>query len=249
MVPERFRSAVRAVEALAADDRFLGAIVFGSVADGTAGQASDLDVRVLVADDNPCREINHPRVGGVKLDVTFASVAQLAEQTEQEMRDGRRPPMIAGGLILFDKTGRLADLKAAADAARPPSYDPAAAALDQFILYHADDKVRRALVDDPASALWSMHATVNDVLGIHYRLAGRYKVSSKNLLADLDDWDAPLSALLRTFVSDAEPARKFELWSAILDHVAAPLGGRMPIEHNVCGCAVCAAGLAALESA
>lgn len=94
-----------------------------------------------------------------------------------------------------------------------------------------------------------MHATVNDVIGIHYRVRGQFKVSSKKLLVDLDRWDAPLADLLRRFVCEDEPQRKFEVWSAIIDHVSASLGGRLPIEDNVCGCPVCAADLAALQAA
>lgn len=70
-VPNRFVPAVRAVETLAAEDRYLAALVFGSVAEGTATHASDLDVRVVVDQDNPCTNINHPRIDGVKLDITF----------------------------------------------------------------------------------------------------------------------------------------------------------------------------------
>lgn len=245
-VRERFAPAVRAVEGLAASDRYVAALIFGSVGQGTASAASDLDVRVLVAGDDPCSAINHPRIGGVKLDITFCSLEQLERQLDGEIAGGRRAPMIADALILFDKTGRLDGLKARADAARPPAYDPADAQLDRFMLYHANDKVERALDDDPASALWSMHATVNDVIGIHYRIHGRFKVSSKKLLGDLDCWDAPLADLLRCFVGEGDAGRKFEVWSAIIDHVGAGIGGRLPIEENVCGCPVCAADLAAL---
>lgn len=65
---------MRAVEGLAARGRYVGALVFGSVAQGTATEASDLDVRVLVDENNPCAELNHPRIGGVKVDVTFCSL-------------------------------------------------------------------------------------------------------------------------------------------------------------------------------
>ena len=248
-VPERFAPAVRAVEGLAVAHRYVGALIFGSVALGTASGASDLDVRVLVGDDNPCSAINHPRVGGVKVDITFCSLEQLERQLDDEIADGRRAPMIADALILFDKTGCLAELRARAAAARPPAYDPADAQFDQFMLYHANDKVERALDDDPASALWSMHATVNDVIGIHYRIHGHFKVSSKKLLDDLDRWDAPLSDLLRRFVGEGDARRKFEVWRAVIDHVAADIGGRLPIDENVCACPVCAADLAALRAA
>lgn len=247
-VPERFVAATRAVEGLVANARYVGALIFGSVAQGAAGGASDLDARVLVGDDNPCSAINHPRIGGVKIDITFCSLKQLERQLDDEIADGRRAPMIADALILFDKTGRLATLKARADAARPPAYDPADAQLDHFVLYHANDKVERALDADPASALWSMHATVNDVIAIHYRVHGHFKVSSKKLLADLELWDAPLAKLLRRFVGEGDARRKFEVWSAIIDHVSAGIGGRLPIEENVCACPVCAADLAVLHA-
>jgi hypothetical protein len=155
--------------------------------------------------------------------------------------------MIADAKILFDKTGHLDELVARASAIRAPAYDLGNAKFDQFLLYHANDKVERALENDPFSALWSMHATVNDVIGIHYRIRGRFKVSSKKLLADLDRWDPSLGDLLRRFVGEGDARRKFEVWSAIIDHVSASLGGRLPIEENVCACYVCTADLAALQ--
>ncbi len=79
--PAPFLPAVRAVQALAAEDRYLAAIVFGSVAEGSATTDSDLDVLVVVDTDNTCRNINHPRIGGVKLDISFLSRRQLEQPT------------------------------------------------------------------------------------------------------------------------------------------------------------------------
>lgn len=240
---------MQAIERLAARDRYVGAFVFGSVAHGTASAASDLDVRVVVAADNPCSALNHALVGGVKLDIAFCSLEQLERQTDEEIADGRRAPMFAGALVLFDKTGRLEELKGRADAARSPAYDPKDARLDRFVLHHANDKVARALESDPASALWSMHATVNDVVAVHYRARGRLTVSSKKLLADLDRWDETLADLLRRFVGEGDAKTKFGTWTTILDHVSAEIGGRPPIEENVCDCPDCEADLAALLDA
>jgi hypothetical protein len=111
------------------------------VALGTAGQASDFDVRVVVGEDNPCSALNHPRIGGVKLDITFRSLRQLEQELAEEIAEGRRPPMIVGALILFDKTGRLEELKSLADATSAAAYDPADGPLDQLMLYHANVKV------------------------------------------------------------------------------------------------------------
>jgi predicted nucleotidyltransferase len=87
-VPERFVPALRAVAGLAADERYVGALIFGSVALGTAGDASDFDVRVVVGEDNPCSALNHPRVGGVKLDITFRSLRQLEQELAEEIAEG-----------------------------------------------------------------------------------------------------------------------------------------------------------------
>ncbi len=247
-IPARFRPAVRAVEALAAEDRYLAALIFGSVAEGSATTQSDLDICVVVDEENPCRNINHPCIAGVKLDITFRSQRQLEQQTENETRDGGRAPRIAGGQVLFDKTGSLADLKAGADAAQPRAYDPAAAQFDQFMLYHANDKVQRAVSTDPESALYSMHATIGSVVEIYYRTNAYHRVSSKKLLADLDRWGPDLASLLRRFVAVGDVQRKFELWTQIIDHVAASLGGRQPIEENLCNCPVCLADLASLRA-
>jgi hypothetical protein len=76
-----------------------------------------------------------------------------------------------------------------------------------------------------------------------------FKVSSKKLLADLDSWYTTLAGLLRGFVGEGNARRKFEVWSAITDPVSAALGGRLPIEENLCACAACAADLAALQIA
>lgn len=248
-LPERFLPAVRAVRGLAEADRYIGALIFGSVAQGTASELSDLDVRVLVNEENHCSAINHPKIGGVKLDITFCSIEQLERQLADEIADGRRAPMIVGARILIDKTGQLAELTARANAASPPAYEASATQFDQFMLYHANDKAERALDDDPASALWSMHATINDVVDIHFRVHGRFKVSSKRLLDDLDEWDVPLARLLRHFVSQSDARAKFEVWREVIDHVSAGIGGRLPIEQNVCACSVCRADIAALYAA
>jgi len=73
-IPERFVATYNAIAQLAHADRYLGAFIFGSVARGTATAQSDFDVKVLIDRDNSCANINHPMIGGVKLDLTFVSL-------------------------------------------------------------------------------------------------------------------------------------------------------------------------------
>ena len=246
--PPRFAPAIAALRSLAWQERYRGVLLFGSVAAGTATAASDLDVLVLVAAGEDCANISHPAIGGVKLDLSFNSLAQLRDLLDTQLRDGDRRPMLAGGLILFDRDGDLAALRARADAARPRPVPPEQHPHIQFIFFHLHDKIARFLTSDPASALLSLHLELGEALDWHYRLRGAWRVSSKWLLADLRRWDAPLAALVARCVTTDDLAAKYAAWNAIVEHILAPLGGRGTITENTCPCPACVADLARLTT-
>lgn len=237
--PACFQPAIAAFQRLAEHERYQGAFIFGSVARGDSTDLSDLDVKVVVDHDNPCANINHPVIAGVKLDITFGSFAQLEAATHAEMERGERIPMVAESLILFDKTGQLAALRRRAQAARPKPYMEADHQLIQFWFFHMNDKAARFLYTDPPAALLAMHMNINEVFDIHYRLQGRWRLSSKRIMQDLRRWDPTLAQLLEAFVTTAEAQAKFAVWTEIVDHVLQPLGGRQPISENNCDCAMC----------
>ena len=81
-IPSRFRPAYEAVAGLARDERYVAALVFGSVARGEASAGSDFDAKIVVDGARSCGEINHPFVGGVKLDISFSTIEQLRQTTE-----------------------------------------------------------------------------------------------------------------------------------------------------------------------
>lgn len=251
-IPARFRPAYDAVAGLARRPRYLGAAIFGSVASGTATGDSDLDVLVMTDAPNDCPNmhtlagVNHPVIGGVKLDITFHSLDQLRERMGRMTARGDVRPWLAGALVVFDRTGDLAALVAECGAVRPrPATDTDRRDM-QYDAYFGDRKIRLALAADPATALFSMHTHLRGLLWGHYILNQQWRVSDKRLLADLAAWDAPLAALVRRFVAVADVGEKFALWTAILDHVLAPLGGRQPIAENNCPCPACTDDLAAL---
>ena len=240
----RFSTAYQRIEDLAQYDRYLAAYIFGSFARGEATAHSDLDVHVIVNDDNPCANINHPIIAGVKLDLSFCSLKQLKERTSLEMEQRERLPMIAESLIVFDKTRELANLQMQASQVKPREIHPDEQQLLQFMFFHGNDKVQRNLEADPITALLVMHVGLNEFLKYHYQLQQRWWVSSKRLLADLRQWDLPLAQLLEQFVATPDVRAKFVHWSAIIDHILEPLGGRQPIAENNCACAVCQRDLA-----
>lgn len=246
--PQRFLAAFQAIERLEAHDRYLGAFIFGSLVREEATEQSDCDVQVIVNEDNPCTNINHPIIGGVKLDLTFLSLEQLKARTQQEMEKRERIPLIAEAVIVFDKTNQLSDLQAQAKQAQPMKTRPEELQFLQFMFFHGNDKVQRNLETDPLTALLVMHVSLNEFLHYHYQIHQKWWVSSKRLLADLRQWDPPLAQLLERFVTTCEVQTKFAYWSAIIDHILEPVGGRQPIAENKCECTGCKHDLSLLLS-
>jgi len=107
------------------------------------------------------------------------------------------------------------------------------------MFFHGNDKVERYLKTDPTAALFVMHVGLNDFLKFHYQIHQKWWVSSKRLLTDLSTWDEPLVYLRERFISTCEVEKKYQFWSAIIDHILEPLGGRQPIAENNCDCGVC----------
>ncbi len=247
--PPRFRLAIAAIQCLADHPRYQAAFIFGSVARGDATAQSDLDVKVVTDLDNLCANINHPVIDGVKLDLTFGSFAQLQAATGAEIERGERIPMLAESLIVFDKTGQFVALRGHAQAARPKPYPAGDHQLIQFLVFHMNNKAERFVNSDPHVALLAMHMNVNEILDIHYRLQERWRLSSKRVLQDLRQWDAAMAQLLEAFVTATDAPAKFAVWTAIIEHVLQPLGGRQPIDQNNCGCDVCRNDLAQLNNA
>jgi len=224
---------------------YRGAFIFGSVARGEATERSDLDVKVIVDQDNPCDNINHPVIGGVKLDLTFLSLAQLRRDTEREVARATRVPMLAESVIVFDTTGNLEALRAWARQATPPCATSADYQLLRFLVFHTHNKVARALESDPPAALLAMQLGLAELFDHYRRLQGRWEVSSKRLLPELRAADPPLARLVEAFVATADLHVKFRLWEDLVAYIARPLGGWADAE-NTCDCAVCRADLAAL---
>jgi hypothetical protein len=238
-IPERFWKAVKNIIDLQDEERYLGAYIFGSVAEGTSTDKSDLDVRVIVNAYNKCRNINHPVIDDYKLDLTFRSLAQELEHNEQMIKNATRRPNLAAAHILFDKTGKLVQLKTRAQEAKPETYTQKDYQFAQFMVYHASNKAERFLVSDPVAALFAMHCNLQEMLKIHYRIQGRWQVSSKALLQDLRNFDPPLAKICNAFVLTADVNEKYEHWMKMVNYILAPIGGPQPISENNCHCVIC----------
>ena len=243
-IPPRFHPAYQHIRQLAQHERYQAALIFGSLARREATDASDMDVKVVTDEHNPCSNINHPVIGGVKLDLSFSSLSQFRESLDREIASRERIPILAESLIVFDKTGELMELCEEAKTVQPHRLTPDEVQFLQFMFYHGNNKAERNLQSDPVTALLVMHVGLNDFLHFHYRIAGRWWVSSKRLLADLRSWDPPLAQLVERFVTACDVHAKFQVWSDIIDYILEPLGGRQPVAENNCHCPVCQLDLA-----
>jgi predicted nucleotidyltransferase len=248
-IPPRFHPAYQHIRRLVQHERYQAALIFGSLARGEATGASDMDVKIVTDEDNLCANINHPVIGGVKLDLSFSSISQLRESLNREIASRERIPILAESLIVFDKTGELTEICDVAKTVQPRKLTPDEFQFLQFMFYHGNDKAERNLQSDPVTALLVMHVGLNDFLQFHYRIRGRWWVSSKRLLADLRSWDPALARLVERFVMGSDAQAKFQVWSDIIDHIVEPLGGRQPIAENNCDCAVCRVDLARVVGA
>ena len=242
----RFKKGLEGIHKLAKKSRYEAAFVFGSVAEGTSNEKSDLDVVVVVNKDNSCENVSHPTFDDYKLDISFRSFKQVKKIADEQIEEGDREPNLVRGVILFDKTGELTKLQKKVQSVKPQKYEQKDYQFNQFMLYHANNKVERTLQDDPISSLYSMHANIGEVLKRHFKLNGEWWVSSKNVLASLDTWDKKLAGVVRDFVTATDVNVKYRYWSEIIDHVTKPMGGRQPIAENNCDCSVCKVDLAAL---
>jgi predicted nucleotidyltransferase len=242
----RFKLGIDKIKQLSKYPRYEAALIFGSVAEGTSTEKSDLDIKVVVNEDNPCGNINHPSFDGYKLDITFRSFKQLEKDTNEDIKKTEREPNLLQAVILFDKTGELTSLQKKICKIKRTKASQKDYQLLQFMLYHANNKVERALKDDHMSSLYSMYANIGEVLKIHFKLNGKWWVSSKNVLKSLDEWDPKMANLVKKFVSSPKLDVKYKYWAAIIDHVSKPMGGRQSITENNCTCIVCKKDLALL---
>lgn len=244
---EPFLSAYKKIEELQKYERYQAAYVFGSVVRGEQDKNSDLDVMVIVDEKNECKEINHPIINGIKLDITFRSLSQIKEINDDVVKKGDRLPMLAESIIVFDKKGELKKLKQTYSSIRVKATEQDFQQI-HFMLYHSDNKAKRNLESDKATALLALSININDILKYHYHINGKWWLSNKRLLPDLRQWDPKMARLVEKFVSTSQVNRKYKLWSQILDYVAKPIGGRKEISEINCNCKTCKKDLTLLTS-
>lgn len=239
----RYRIVVEKIKQLAVHDRYEGAVVFGSFATGELHPESDLDVSVLVTDEQVCSNVSHPLLDGIRVDISFDSMAKLVQMAEERLKQGFRKPWLYDSVILFDKQGRLQQLKARVlREAQPLAGERLDADTVQFEMYYKYTKPRKYLAKAPATANLIMHLHLSEVLRVHYKFRRRWWVSDKKLFSDLAAWDPTMGKLLEEFVTEPVIEQKYRLWREMIEHVLLAIGGSAFERFEVsCDCERCQA--------
>jgi predicted nucleotidyltransferase len=246
----KFDAAVHQISALQRHDRYEGAFLFGSYVTGELHVQSDLDVVVLVSGHDACSEVSHPRLQGIPVDISFNSFENIERYIHQTLSANlRRKPWLYDSQILFDKRGRLHELADWVRQNAKPSLHKAEENEElQMTCYYALTKAHKFIETEPEVALLVMQTELNDLLRRHYKLQGRWWVSNKKLLSDLQSWDPVLHDCLRSFLTVAAITEKVSAWAQIIDHILIPIGGRRFARYeSVCDCERCQDDIAYLQ--
>lgn len=238
-IPTRFDSAIKKLLSLQAFPRYHAALVFGSLARGDADNNSDIDVNVIVDEDNDCANVNHPSINGVKFDITFLSLRQFRKHTEEQIKIHERIPWIAEAYIVFDKTGELEKLKKETRKIKPKKATKKEYQWINFLISNVNAKVTRYITTNPQQALYIMSDELSFILKFYYQLKGRWWVSNKRLLKQLEKDDPELATYIHSFVSTVEVNEKYYYWQKIVAYVTKPMGGLQPISEKNCTCTTC----------
>ena len=245
-LPSGYQEILYKVKALEKHEEYEGAFIFGSTARGEITKDSDIDVKVFVNERYSCKSLIHPFINGIKLDLSFLSLAVAIEDTEQEIKERKRIPMIAESIILFDKTGKLKQLKNKAKKIKPKKPSKKDISTIHFMIYHSDNKAKRNLHEDPTTTMLAMRINLNDVLKYHYEINQKWWVSNKRLLKDLYAWDKKMAELVTEFTSSHEVNETYSIWQKIIDYVREPIGGNIKLEEANCNCRNCRRNLGKL---
>jgi hypothetical protein len=250
VIPDRFRPAYEAIQRLEKHERYLAALIYGSVAYDESTEYSDLFALIIVNGKNTCRlKINQVIIGDARLNLTFLSLEQLIEKTYAEIEKHERTQQltIAESIIVFDKQGRTRYMHEEAKQLLPskPSLNQQRVLQSKLIYYN--DKVKSSINDNPLSALLMMNVSLTQFLSTHYQLHQHWRVSSHNLLTDLQNWDRDIVSLLENFMMTSNIQIKFRYWLGIIEHVSRSFDDSRSISTYACRCSICQKDLAMLQ--
>ena len=82
---KRCEEVIHRITCLQQFDRYEGAFVFGSYVTSELHQQSDLDFVVLISEPESCSKVNHPRLNGIPVDISFNSFTNIQTHIQRTL--------------------------------------------------------------------------------------------------------------------------------------------------------------------
>ncbi len=181
--------------------------------------------------------VRQPIIDGIKLDISFVSLKQLRDRENND--HSGKVPMLAEGVILFDTTGELSVLKKEMEQKMRESYSEKDRSHVQFLINHTESKIRYGLMNDMDTARICLQKGLRHLIDIHYKIQGRWNVSDKRLVRDLQNWDSTFLEMVRGFLNENNPEKQYVLWKDMATYIFRPWGGRQETKGDNCKCDQC----------
>jgi hypothetical protein len=208
----------------------LGILLAGSLAYGVPRPQSDVDLFIVIR--SSWRQRRAFLVNGVEVELFI----NPAHQVRAEIRDTDAPAtiaMFAHGRILSDPEGVMAQLVQEAQqiwqCSRPAV---STGTYEYFHLRYAPVeqlKDTQDLLDvDEEAARYVLFTALQSALNTYYCAQGRWSVTPKNQLSDLEQHAPDLARLVRQILTDSLSLQERCLaLSTFIDQVLEPMGGRL----------------------
>lgn len=208
---------------LASDPATLAIFLAGSFLRGEAGPTSDVDLYVVV--DSRFRQRRQ----------VVTSVGVLVEMFLNPVEEARRcfttadyhaMHMVGFGHVIFSRDAELAEsLQTEARQAYERGPGPLAGidfVAARYSLIDRYEDALDALANDPNRADPALWRALDLAIALSYRLARRWPMKDKRLLADLEKWDPTLATLVNRFYRATSPSERREILEQALRHVLGP---------------------------
>lgn len=199
-------------------DPVLGVVFSGSVARGSADQLSDIDLFVLV--DGSRRQGVQRRLAGVACEMFFNPPARIPRYLVEEAASGRCPTigLLLDGVVLYDPSGVVAQLRAAAEQVRGegPKVSDEAMTLRRYVTADLLDNARDVEDRDPITASILAATAVRDAMVLSHVLADRWAPRDKDLLAGVAELRPETAVAIDRYGRDRTVASACDLVEALI---------------------------------
>ncbi len=229
-LPEPFASALEAaLAALQADPLVEAVLLGGSLALAQPAARSDVDLVVIKSPDVGVMERYVDYYQGVQVQVIAGPPRQFDRWLELDRPQGTVLRQLAGGRLLFDRSGLGARYQALARQVVDRGLEPLTGRQvlsRRFLITELLDDLADC-DNDTGQARWLMMTGLDYVVETAFLWRRRWTPKGKRALAEIQALDPELAGLCRAFLRAAGLPDQLAAFTALAACVLAPLGGEL----------------------